>query len=134
VGRSLEDVIKSNPQGIPLKDAIGMIRDTCAALSYAHKEGIVHSDIKPSNIFLTRANVTKVLDFGIATPLRTREDKARETHFDPRRLGAVSPCYSSLEMWMEMDADLRDDVYSTGCVFYEIFSGRHPFNKRSAPD
>jgi serine/threonine protein kinase len=134
VGRSLEEVIKANPQGIPLKAAIGMIRDICAALSYAHKEGIVHSDIKPSNIFLTDMQVAKVLDFGIATPLMNREGKARETVFDPRRLGAVSPCYSSVEMWLEMEADPRDDVYSTGCVFYEILGGRHPFDKRSAPD
>lgn len=134
VGRSLEDVIKAKSDGIPLKAAIGMIREICAALSYAHKEGIVHSDIKPSNIFLTDTQVAKVLDFGIATPLMNREGKARETVFDPRRLGAVSPCYSSVEMWLEMDADPRDDVYSTACVFYEILSGKHPFDKRSAPD
>jgi serine/threonine protein kinase len=133
-GRSLEDAIKARPQGMPLKEAIGIIREICAALIYAHKEGIVHSDIKPSNIFVTDANVAKVLDFGIATPMLNRAGKARETVFDPRRLGAVSPCYSSVEMWLEMEADPRDDVYSAACVFYEILSGRHPFNKRSAPD
>src|SRR5437868_445723 len=135
VGRSFEEVIRACAGGMALTQAIPLIRQICAALSYAHKEGIVHSDIKPSNIFLTDKEAVKVLDFGIATPLLSRSgNKGRETHFDPRRLGAVSPRYSSVEMWLGMEGDPRDDVYSTACVIYELLSGRHPFDRKSAPE
>jgi serine/threonine protein kinase len=126
-GRSFERLIGDSPSGIDWTTAAPLVRQLCSALSYAHAEGIVHSDIKPSNVFITAAGVLKILDFGIAAPLRKAESGAAETRFNPRHMGAVSPLYSSLEMHMGRDADPRDDVYSAACVIYELLTGKHPY-------
>lgn len=132
-GESFEKLIHDNPSGLPAAKAIPLVEQLCAGLTYAHEQKIVHSDIKPSNIFLTDSGVVKVLDFGIASPLRAQDGNARETLFDPRKLGAISPRYSSLDMWLGLDADPRDDVYSTACVTYELLTGRHPYGTDKAP-
>src|SRR5260370_40773845 len=117
-GRSLEKRIHDHPDGLELKPAAPLIEQLGSGLSYAHSAGIVHSDIKPSNILITDEGVLKILDFGIAAPLRRSNTGRTETSFNPRRLGAVSPAYTSLEMHLGLDADPRDDVYSAACVIY----------------
>jgi serine/threonine protein kinase len=126
-GESIEKLIKDCPGGLDWARAAPLIEQLCSGLSYAHAEGIVHSDIKPSNIFLTGAGTLKILDFGIAAPLRKPDSGGAETRFNPRNLGAVSPRYSSLEMQLGGEADARDDVFSSACVIYEFLTGRHPF-------
>lgn len=86
-GRSLERLIGEHPKGLDWAQAAPLIQQLCCGLSYAHAEGIVHSDIKPSNVFLTGAGVLKILDFGIAAPLRKIESGAAETRFNPRQMG-----------------------------------------------
>jgi serine/threonine protein kinase len=75
----------------------------------------------------------KILDFGIAAPLRSAETGREETLFNPRRSGAVSDRYSSLEMHLGLDADPSDDVYSAACVIYELLTGKHPYRKLKTP-
>ena len=109
------------------------IEQLCSGLAYAHAEGIVHSDIKPSNLFMTDALILKILDFGIAAPLRSAETGREETLVNARRSGAVSDRYSSLEMHLGLDADPSDDVYSAACVIYELLTGKHPYRKLKTP-
>jgi TolB-like protein len=132
-GESLERLIREHPSGLESARAAPIIEQLCAGLSYAHAQGIVHSDIKPSNVFVTEAGVLKLLDFGIAAPLRSAEGTDSETHFNPRHFGTVSPRYSALELFLGMEADPRDDVYSATCVIYELLSGQHPHQGLETP-
>jgi serine/threonine protein kinase len=87
---------------------------------------VIHSDVKPSNIFITTAGKAKVLDFGIARAVRGSR------HYDPAALGALTPAYASCEMLERHTPDVRDDVYAVACVLYELLTGKHPFSGRSA--
>jgi serine/threonine protein kinase len=133
LGEPLEHLIRDNPSGIPWQRSSRLIDQLCSGLTYAHAQGIVHSDIKPSNLFMTDASMLKILDFGIAAPLRSAETRSAETQANPRHLRAVSMRYSSLEMHLGLDADPRDDVYSAACVIYELLTGRHPFGELTTP-
>ena len=110
-----------------------IVRSIGAGLSYAHEKGVVHSDLKPGNIFLCKNGVVKVMDFGIARPLRAVADNTDTTAFDAaERLGGLTPAYASLEQWNRDPPDPRDDIYAFACVVYVVFSGKHPFARASA--
>jgi serine/threonine protein kinase len=127
-GSSLKEFIELHPKGISLSQAQPIIKGMCDALEYAHKEGIVHLDFKPGNVFYDKATQTcKVIDFGIAR-LSNREERDK-THFDPGSLGAISTAYASNEMLLEAEPDSRDDIYGLACIIYELLSGHHPFDK-----
>jgi serine/threonine protein kinase len=97
------------------------------ALVCAHKHGVVHSDLKPGNIFVCTSGTVKVMDFGIARPLREIGTEANTTLFDPgKRLGGLTPGYASLEQWNQEAPDTRDDVYAFACLVYQIYAGKHP--------
>jgi serine/threonine protein kinase len=132
-GHSFEGIIAANPEGVDFELARPLIQQLFAGLQYAHEKGLVHSDIKPSNVFLTSDEVVKILDFGIATPFRSDSSAGGTTKFNSRRLGALSPCYACVEMFLGSDADPRDDVFSAAVVVYELLSGRHPFGGEEAP-
>jgi serine/threonine protein kinase len=134
-GTPWDALIRSHPGGMPFKEAVPLIEQLCAALTYAHAQGVVHSDLKPQNLFLTRLQQVKVLDFGIAAQLfrPTVNRNQHRTIYDARQLGAWSERYAPLEVWQQWEADPRDDVYSAACIVYELLSGAHPFAGRSAP-
>ena len=97
------------------------------ALVCAHKHGVVHSDLKPANIFVCSGGTVKVMDFGIARPLRGIATESNATLFDPgKRLGGLTPGYASLEQWNQEAPDTRDDVYAFACLVYQIYAGKHP--------
>jgi len=135
-GESLERVIKRHDgNGLPVKEALRITQGLCAALAYAHQQGIIHSDFKPANAYLTRDGVVKVLDFGIARANKHRAIWANDpatTLFDPRSLGALTPAYASCEMIEGREPDPRDDIYGLAVVIYELLTGKHPFRKLSA--
>jgi serine/threonine protein kinase len=120
-------VLKQYPKGMPLDKVIEIVGGLGAALSYAHQQGIVHADFKPSNAFLTSQNFVKVLDFGVARVALTL-DRGDSTVFDAGKLNAVSPAYASIEMLVGEAPDPRDDIYGLACVTYFLLSGRHPFS------
>jgi len=127
-GRSLEDILKERGKALTWEVAAPWILQLLAGLHYAHHQGIVHSDIKPGNLFIINDQTLKILDFGIAVPLRRTAVEQADTLFNPRRLGVASVLYASLEMQLGAMADPRDDVYSAACVIYEMLSGRPPYS------
>src|SRR5580658_1669347 len=120
-------VLKQYPKGMPLDKVIEIVGGLGAALSYAHQQGIVHADFKPSNCFLTSQNAVKVLDFGVAR-VALALDRGDSTLFDAGKLNAVSPAYASIEMLVGEAPDPRDDIYGLCCVTYFLLTGRHPFS------
>ncbi|MGH8294291.1 MAG: protein kinase domain-containing protein [Steroidobacteraceae bacterium] len=133
-GEPLDQVIKrTQGNGLEKRKALRVTRDICRAMAYAHERGIVHSDFKPANAFLTHDGTVKVFDFGIARAAR-RDDRASGTVtlFDAGTLGALTPAYASCEMIEGLEPDVRDDVYAIACVAYELLTGRHPFDRKSA--
>lgn len=129
-GRTLASLLKKS--GIlPLDVALKLFVELSFALGYAHSKGVVHRDIKPSNIMLTTPGVdsesehVKVLDFGIAKFVNGGPDGDALT-----RTGEVigSPFYMSPEQCYGRPIDHRSDIYSMGCVMFEVLTGAPPFS------
>ncbi|MEO0972146.1 MAG: serine/threonine-protein kinase [Pseudomonadota bacterium] len=133
-GTSLRERIDTaGPQGIGGQLARRIIRQSAEALAYAHANGILHADFKPSNVFVTKRGEVKVIDFGIARAYYPETLSAELTSCpDAQRLRGLTPSYASPEMLELQTPDPRDDVYALGCVAYEIFTGQHPFGRRPA--
>ena len=113
-------------RGMPWSRAWPIIEDVGAALAHAHNHSLVHSDLKPANIFVTTSGKTKLLDFGIARATRGPIAQGR-----PGGL-ALTPLYASCEMLQGQEADRRDDIYALACVIYEMLSGERPFGNLNA--
>jgi eukaryotic-like serine/threonine-protein kinase len=121
-GKSLNALLDEEfGRGMPFSHAWPIIKDVGAALGYAHDHNVIHSDLKPANVFVTTAGRTKLLDFGIA---RVSRGPFLHAQSGPR---ALTPAYASCEMLEGKDTDQRDDIYSFACVIYEMLSGRRPF-------
>jgi serine/threonine protein kinase len=138
-GEPLDRLIKrSEGLGLGVRETVGILRDICHAMDYAHRQGIVHADFKPANAFLTRSGVVKIFDFGIARAVRHEDHaadasgKTDETLFDPGTLGALTPAYAGCEVVEGLEPEPRDDLYAVACVAYELITGKHPFNRLSA--
>ena len=129
-GQPLNQIIRSSDfKGMPVQEALRIVSDVGAALAYAHENRIVHSDLKPGNVFLTDKGPAKVFDFGIARASKTDDADAETTVFDAGTLGALTPSYASPEMLERRDPDPRDDIYALACIAYELLTGRHPFDR-----
>lgn len=133
-GQPLDKLIsRYKTTGLPEDDAWTILQGISAALKHAHAENIIHSDFKPGNIFVTSKGLTKVFDFGIARAVakaeKFEESVDDKTVFDAGNLGALTPAYASLEMLEGETPDVRDDIYALGCIAYELFTGKHPFNR-----
>lgn len=135
-GNPLNTELKNNKKGFEWPLVKKYVAELSAALQYAHRRGVVHADLKPGNIFISKGEV-KVFDFGIARAANTGIKKGEvEDTFDAGDIGALTPGYASLEMLDgEADADPRDDIYALGCITYELLTGSHPFlvNKKKVP-
>jgi serine/threonine-protein kinase len=123
-GRTLADFLSSGGSLLPER-AVELASSVCVALSEAHKAGIVHRDIKPGNIMVTRGGEVKVMDFGIARAASAETVTATATV-----LGTAS--YLSPEQAQGKPVDARSDIYSLGIVLYEMLVGRVPFGGDSA--
>ncbi len=120
-GHTLRELIHKGER-VPLKRALEIGEGILAALEYSHHSGIVHRDIKPANIMITDSGDVKVMDFGIARALADLGATLTSTW---NVVGTAQ--YLSPEQALGEVADLRSDIYSTGCLLYEVLTGKPPF-------
>ncbi len=125
-GEALSDVMAPK-KALPAYRAVSIIKQCVDALRHAHNKGVVHRDLKPSNIMIvenkdTREEIVKIIDFGIAKVDEADSQRLTET-------GEVfgSPLYMSPEQCRGERLDERSDMYSLGCMFYELLTGTAPF-------
>lgn len=136
-GAPLDELLREHPHGMPAEESQNIIRDISNALIYAHSHNIIHSDFKPGNIYVTKNKGAKVFDFGIARAVSggsAVHGAGEKTIFDAGTLGALTPAYASNEMLQGREPSESDDVYALGCVAYELFCGKHPYNKTPADE
>lgn len=114
------DHILEKIQKLPLSRVLDILFQTCAGLTYAHSEGIVHQDIKPDNIFIQPDNRIKIVDFGLACQPGTSQSSMTGTFF-----------YMSPEQIEGDPIDERTDIYSLGITAYEMITGQRPFPEDS---
>ena len=118
-GRTLAEFLAGGRRPTPIQ-AVELTQKIAAALGAAHEQGIVHRDIKPANVMVTRDGQVKVMDFGIA---RIRTDITA-----PQTSSVIgTPTYLSPEQAQGQAVDARSDLYSLGCVLYELLTGSPPF-------
>ncbi|WP_444997140.1 serine/threonine protein kinase [Aliikangiella sp. IMCC44359] len=131
-GKGLEVILREHKnKGLPVEQALRIIDGYCQGLIHAHNKNIVHSDLKPGNLFVDDNGGTKVLDYGIA---RITCEASAQGDFDAGTLGALTPAYASLEMFNGDEPHPSDDVYAAAIIAYELFSGRHPYDRESAEE
>ena len=133
-GRSLRERLKGETP-LALQDAVSILRDVARALVYAHERGVVHRDIKPENVLLS-GEAAVVTDFGIAKALvasrvTTRGGEASGETLTEMGTTLGTPAYMAPEQASgDPTTDHRADIYSFGCLAFELFTGRPPFHGR----
>lgn len=125
-GQTLRDIIKANG-ALSVSDTEHVMIGVLNALEYSHRMGIIHRDIKPGNIMISEQGIVKVMDFGIA---RALDDSATTMTKSQGVVGTAQ--YLSPEQARGENVDMRSDLYSAGCVLYEMLTGRPPFTGDSA--
>ncbi|GFG65617.1 serine/threonine-protein kinase PknB [Mycobacterium kubicae] len=120
-GVTLRDIVHTEGPMTP-KRAIEVIADACQALNFSHQNGIIHRDVKPANIMISNTNAVKVMDFGIARAIADGGNSVTQT---AAVIGTAQ--YLSPEQARGDSVDARSDVYSLGCVLYEMLTGEPPF-------
>jgi len=120
-GQTLREILNDDRKILPER-ALSITADVLSALDYSHRSGIIHRDIKPANVMLTPAGQVKVMDFGIA---RAIADSSSAMTATAAVIGTAQ--YLSPEQARGETVDARSDIYSTGCVLYELLTGRPPF-------
>ena len=133
-GRSLDSMTReARGKGIKREIALPIIRGIAEGLAYAHRKGIVHSDLKPGNVFVSEDGTPKILDFGIARAVPSMNTEASRDVFDAGSLGAYTEAYATDEMIDGVDPHPADDMYALGIIAYELLTGYHPYQRHSAP-
>jgi eukaryotic-like serine/threonine-protein kinase len=136
-GESLRDRLGGG--ALQVRKAFEIAVQIAQGLAAAHEKGIVHRDLKPGNVFITKDGQVKILDFGLAklAPSRTAEEKARATTvIEATKAGTMlgTVGYMSPEQIRGLSVDHRTDIFSFGCVLYEMLSGRSPFRKETTAE
>jgi serine/threonine protein kinase len=121
-GSSLHDRMEQG--SMELSEALDYITQVLAALAYAHEKGVIHRDIKPRNLLLTRGGIVKLTDFGIASA-------AGDKHITKTGAAVGSLLYMSPEQINAGHGDARSDLYGVGVLLYELVTGRRPFDGES---
>lgn len=127
-GAPLDDFLDEREhEPFDMDEALPIIEGIVKGLAYAHQKGVIHSDLKPGNIFLTNEGVAKIVDFGIARAVKAGEAVSEST-LDQQSVFALTPGYASLEMFEGVAPDPKDDLYALACICYKLLSGKHPYN------
>lgn len=149
-GESLSDYVKRLPQKkLPYYAALAILKAVSAALQAAHEQGVVHSDVKPSNILITESGNVKVIDFATARTLidQSQKGKLQKGSLATRRglrqesnafqlpdsddsFFGYTLAYASPETIADKPATASDDVFSFACIIYEIIAGKHPYGRK----
>jgi serine/threonine protein kinase len=122
--REFLDQKKSAGERIDYAQALDMARQILDAFQYAHEANVIHRDIKAGNIMMSKDDLIKIMDFGIA------KISTAPTHHTSARM--FSPHYTAPERFKERPVDERSDIYSLGIVFYELFTSEKPFDSKDA--
>jgi eukaryotic-like serine/threonine-protein kinase len=120
-GRTLRDIVKTEGP-LPGQRAMEIMADVSAALDFSHRHGIIHRDVKPANVMITRTGAVKVMDFGIARAVHDGQAAVTQT---AAVIGTAQ--YLSPEQARGETVDARSDVYAAGCVLFELLTGEPPF-------
>jgi eukaryotic-like serine/threonine-protein kinase len=120
-GRTLRDILKTEGR-LPARRAMEIAADVSAALDFSHRAGLIHRDVKPANVMITQTGAVKVMDFGIARAVADNSATVTQT---ANVIGTAQ--YLSPEQARGEQVDARSDVYSTGCLLYELVTGVPPF-------
>src|SRR5262245_12174400 len=119
--------------GLDMDAALPIIRSIASALEFAHGKRVVHGDLTPGNVMIASSGVAKVIDFGIARiiadPVKTFMGRASAR---ADAITGVTPAYASPQLIENRGVDFRDDVYSLGCIVWELLTGSHPFNRKQS--
>jgi formylglycine-generating enzyme required for sulfatase activity len=134
-GESLYAKLRArSPAGVPRRgldrdEAQSIITAVAGALDYAHRDQVVHGDLKPGNVIVTNQGEVKVIDFGIASWIaRPKTSFERPGAAQTKTLSAVTPRYASPQLMARQKPEPVDDVYSLACLVYELMTGCHPFD------
>lgn len=119
-GGAVEELIPKEPETLPIEQTLRIAEQVCQALEHTHKHGVVHRDVKPANIWLTRDGTAMLGDFGLAKPLRRSTSK--RTH------GAAGTVAYMAPEQIAGNATASSDLYSLGVMLYEMVTGRKPFS------
>lgn len=131
-GASLRQVMRAGK--LAPEQALAIVPGICAALQYAHEQGVVHRDIKPENILIDKAGQVKIADFGLAKMLNSDTTRAAQRELTQERQVMGTPNYMAPEqVERPRQVDHRADIYSLGVVFYEMLTGELPLGKFQPP-
>jgi serine/threonine-protein kinase len=123
-GRSLEEILSTENASLPLHTTLQLIQEVAEGLDYAHFQGVVHRDVKPSNIIIGEDGHAKIADFGIA------QLNVSDSEHPGRTWG--TPAYMSPEQLRGESVDGRSDLFSLGVILYRMLTGHRPFQGNSA--
>lgn len=135
-GETLAEILKRGVPGV--ETALAQALQISSALAAAHREGIVHRDVKPGNVMMTPEGLVKVLDFGLAKPVagggEPNQGVTATTPLTQMGVAIGTLSYMSPEQALGEDVDARSDVFSFGIVLYEMFTGQAPFGGATAAE
>ena len=120
-GQTLREIVKGTGP-MTQQRVMEVMADVCAALDFSHRHGIIHRDVKPANVMITRGGAVKVMDFGIARALADGQNMTQTAAV----IGTAQ--YLSPEQARGEAVDARSDVYAAGCVLFELLTGEPPFS------
>lgn len=128
-GPTLDQLLQSHPDGLPWEQYHSIVVPLIEALACAHEHGVLHGDLKPSNVMLAKGGL-RLFDFGLGQPAYGQFNSLPT--LSRKRIGAWTPRYAALELLDGGDLTSRADIYGLACVLYELISGLHPYSRLTA--